>query len=299
MSKELAAQIRAEFEDEVKHEYDKPDSGILMGVRNKKLTASGEVYFPRYGKGVAKLRSARGKEVDVTGMGVESDRVKCSLASYEAPEYTDIFDQAQTNVDDRRELAIVIAGAMKRRREQLVIDTWSGATYATTLNPRTTANKGKPFTIPDGAKAMTKEKINQAKRLMVARNVTGEFHAAAHAEDLEAMLNDTTITSADYNSIRALVDGNIDTWCGFKWTFIGVRPEGGLPYDDSAGDGTAIADSFFWEKMSTGQATNIDRVEVNYIAEKTSWLSNGLFQAGAVLIDGEGLVRIQSKVTGA
>lgn len=298
MSKQLSAQIVADFEDEVKHQYDKPDSGILGNVRHKKLVKSGENYFPRFSKGSAKLRSARGKEDDVTGMGVDSDRIKIDLEGYEAPEYTDIFDQAVTNVDDKKELAVVIAGAMKRRMEQTVIDAWKNATYAANLNARDlVGNKYKAFKIPNDNKTMTKEKINKAKALMVNRNVTGQLFAAATAEDLEAMLNDTTITSADYNAVRALVDGEINTWCGFKWTFIGVRPEGGLPYDDSAGDGTALTSAFFWEKMSTGQITNLDRVEVNYVPEKTSWLSNGLFQAGAKMIDPEGLVQVESKVT--
>lgn len=298
MSKNLSAQERTDFEDEVKHQYDKPDSGILGNVRHKKLVQSGENWFPRFSKGVAKDRSARGKEDDVTGMGVGSDRIKIELGDWEAPEYTDIFDQAKTNIDDRKELAIAIAGAMKRRQEQTVIDAWKNADYAANLNARDlVANKYKAFKIPHNNKTMTKEKITKAKALMVNRNVTGQLYAAATAEDLEAMLNDTTITSNDYNTIRALVEGDIDTWCGFKWSFIGVRPEGGLPYDNSAGDGTAITQSFFWEKMSTGQITNLERVEVNYIAEKTSWLSNGLFQAGAKMIDPEGLVQIQSKIT--
>jgi len=34
------------------------------------------------------------------------------------------------------------------------------------------------------------------------------------------------------------------------------------------------------------------KTEVNYIAEKTSWLANGLFIAGSVAIDAEGIVDI-------
>lgn len=301
MSKSLSAQARAEFESEVKHQYDKANTDLLMTVRTKKLTNAKDDYFPRFSKGQAKLRSARGKEDDVTGMNVNSDRVKIGMGSYEAPEYTDIFDQAETNVDDRRALAVVIAGAMSRRKEQCAVDAWKAATYAADLNYRdTTTNAYKAMKIVHGDKGMTKEKINKARAIMVGRNVSGEFHACANPEDLEAMLNDTTITSADYNTIRALVDGEIKTWCSFKWNFMGVRPEGGLPFDDSAADGTAISEAFFYEKQSTGVIHNLDQVEVNYIPEKTSWLSNGLFQVGGGMIDPEGLVMVQSKVsTGA
>lgn len=294
MSKNLSAQARTEFEDEVKHQYDMASSGLMDKVRTKDISRAEDAYFPRFGKGVAKLRSARGAEDDVTGMGVPSDRINIALKDYEAPEYTDIFDQEKTNVDDRRELAIVIAGSMTRRKEQEVIDAMEAATYAANLNAYdTVTNKYKAFDIPEGGTAMTKEKINKAKRLMVDRGVTGMFCAMAHGGDLEAMLNDTTITSSDYNSIKALVDGDIETWAGFKWTFMNVRPEGGLPYTDNL-DGTVDAKSFFWEKMAVGCITNLDRVEVNYIPEKTSWLSNGIFQCGGKVIDEEGLVRVNT-----
>lgn len=295
MSLQLSAQARTEFEDEVKHQYDKADTGLLMSVRHKKINQAEDSYFPRFSKGQAKLRSARGKEDDVTGMGVESDRINIALESYEAPEYTDIFDQANTNVDDRRELAIVIAAAMSRRKEQTVIDAFSTTTFAANLNPRDAANKYKAFQIVHGGTGLSKEKINKAKAKLVARGVSGEFHFAANAEDLEGMLNDSTITSGDYNTVRALVDGEINTWCGFKWNFIPARPEGGLPFTDN-GDNTATSKCYAYEKMSTGNISQLDRVEVNYIAEKTSWLSNGLFQTGSKVIDPEGLIEVQSLI---
>ena len=34
---------------------------------------------------------------------------------------------------------------------------------------------------------------------------------------IEDLLNITTVTSADYNTVKALVQGDIDTFCGFKF----------------------------------------------------------------------------------
>lgn len=45
----------------------------------------------------------------------------------------------------------------------------------------------------------------------------GDRYVMIHPEDLNAMLKDTTLTSSDYNSIKALVKGDFDTWMGFKW----------------------------------------------------------------------------------
>jgi hypothetical protein len=37
------------------------------------------------------------------------------------------------------------------------------------------------------------------------------------SNQVEALLNDSTLTSADYNTVRALVSGEIDTSVGFKF----------------------------------------------------------------------------------
>jgi hypothetical protein len=39
------------------------------------------------------------------------------------------------------------------------------------------------------------------------------------------------------------------------------------------------------------------RTEINYIAEKTSWLVNEVFSAGAIAIDAEGIVQITCRET--
>lgn len=47
------------------------------------------------------------------------------------------------------------------------------------------------------------------------------------------------------------------------------------------------------QRGSTGLAVGIDfRTTVDWIAEKTSWLSNGLFSAGSITIDPNGLIDI-------
>ena len=47
------------------------------------------------------------------------------------------------------------------------------------------------------------------------------------------------------------------------------------------------------QRGSTGLAVGIDfRATVDWIADKTSWLSNGLFSAGSVVIDPLGIVSV-------
>jgi hypothetical protein len=109
------------------------------------------------------------------------------------------------------------------------------------------------------------------------------------------MLEQTSVTSSDFNSVKALVQGEINQFMGFTFHVLGDRTEGGLPIDGSS-DRTLFA----FHKDAIGYAEGIaPRTEINYIAEKTSFLVNALFSAGAIAIDVEGIVKITARDTAA
>jgi hypothetical protein len=109
-----------------------------------------------------------------------------------------------------------------------------------------------------------------------------------HANSLSALLGETEVTSADFNTVRALVTGDINTFMGFRFITFGDRDEGGLPVDGSS-DRTLYA--FHRDALGLGIGMN-QTSRVDYIAEKTSFLVASMFSAGAVAIDDEGIVKI-------
>jgi hypothetical protein len=103
------------------------------------------------------------------------------------------------------------------------------------------------------------------------------------------------VTSSDFNTVKALVQGEINQFMGFTFHVLGDRTEGGLPIDGSS-DRTLFA----FHRDAIGYAEGIaPRTEINYIPEKTSWLVNALFSAGSVAIDAEGIVKITARDTAA
>jgi len=137
-------------------------------------------------------------------------------------------------------------------------------------------------------------KLRNAKRLLDKNNVPMDGRCIlVSASGLESLLGETSITSADFNSVRALVSGEIDTFLGFKFTMIGDRAEGGLAIDGSL-DRTCFA--YHRDALGFGIGMNM-KTEINYVPEKTSYLVNGMFSAGAVAIDDEGIVKITCRET--
>jgi hypothetical protein len=61
-------------------------------------------------------------------------------------------------------------------------------------------------------------------------------------------------------------------------------------------DGSSDRTTFAWHKAALGFAESMAQsTEINYIAEKTSWLVTGKLSAGATAIDDEGIVILTTR----
>ncbi len=277
MSKSLTTAQVSSFDDLVKQSYQ--GIGMLRPTVRVKTGIVGNTHrFTKIGKGIA---TPRIPQTDVVPMNIGYTTATATILDFNAPEYTDIFDAQKVNFDEQRQLAFVIASAISRREDQMIIDALEAASTALTVS----TNVGGTGTNLNTAK------YREAKKLLDAGGVPKQDrHFAVHANNLFGLLGDTTATSADFNTIRALVDGSVSTWLGFNTVVLDDRDEGGLTLTGSVRTGWAYHGGMMG---SMGHAVGIDfRTEVNYIPEKTSWLANGLFAAGSVAIDAEGIVDV-------
>ena len=280
MSINLTAAAIAQFDAEVKHAYQ--GSGLLRNSVRVRTGVVGSTHrFPKMGKGIA---SQRIPQTDVVPMNISHTNQTATLTDWAAPEYTDIFNQAKVNFDERRELASVIAGAIGRREDQLILDAIDAASTTLTV----------AVSIGGAASGMNTSKVRRAKSLLDNQGVPtgrGERAFVLAAQGMEDLLGDSDANTTDKNMIKTLFDGEMSHWVGFEIIQMETRTEGGLPVD-----GTPDRTSYAYHRAAVGLAVGIDfRTEVNYIPEKTSWLANGLFSAGSVDIDALGIVEIASR----
>jgi hypothetical protein len=263
------------FDAEVKQAY-QASAMLVPAVRQRRGVEGSTVKFPKVGKGAATLRIA---QTDITPLNVGFSSVTCTLQDWNAAEYSDIFSQAKVNFDERSELVKVVASAMGRRQDQLILDALAGSGTSLTVSNDIGASDSN----------MNIAKLREAKRLMDKNNVPPDNrNIIIHANGLANLLSETTVTSSDFNTVKALVQGELNTYMGFKFHVLGDRAEGGLAIDSSL-DRVCFA----FHRDALGYAEGIGmRTEINYIAEKTSWLVNEVFSAGAITIDAEGIVQI-------
>jgi hypothetical protein len=264
------------FDTEVKQAY-QADAVLRNTVRLRTGVTAATHKFPKIGAGVAQVRIPQS---DVTPLNVDYSQATVNMQDWIAAEYSDIFNQAKVNFDERQELVQVVGKAVARRADQIVINAIAASSTSNTVGTN----------VGGTGSNMNIEKLIAAKQALDTKNVPMQDRfMLIHANSLAGLLAETEVTSSDFNTVKALVQGQLDTYLGFKIITIGDRDEGGL-----VGGGSGQTRKVWaWHRSAVGMAESMGiKSEINYIPEKTSWLVASMFSAGAVAIDNEGIVEI-------
>lgn len=278
MSRHISNVFQLAYDAEVKRAYGNKRS-LAGTTREKSVEDAKSVYFRKKGKGMATLHQPG---ADVRAMNVEYNQVLCNLQDWEAKDYVDKFDALKFNFSEAKELAEVASDALGLRMDQIVIDALASGYDSVNMKVGTTQTA---LTIATLLKAKTKLANNG-----VENNNLTFIHTPKMLEDL---LGTTQVTSSDYNSVKALVNGELNTFLGMKFIMVAPRDEGGLP----AGTNTGDYIGFIYHKDAVGFALgqNIE-TRMDYIPEKSAYLVGGDFSAGAVVIDDKGVVGVLAGV---
>jgi hypothetical protein len=278
MSKFLSDVARTEFDSMVKHAYQ--GSGKLRSTIEYRGNVVGDTYkFRLMGKGQGHERT--GSSSLVVPMDITHSLPTATLTDWEHPEYTDIFDAATVNFDEQRQLTQTIGKAMGRTEDQIIIDTVVAGTY------NTTATDGQGFDIAASDTGFTTDKLQSLRAYYDDLECDDTVTIVVSGTGMQRLLDNTETTSSDFNTVKALVNGEMNTFMGFKFVTVGARRlEGGL-----GGSGLV---AYAWAPNAVGLACgNLSKsMSVDWIPERTSWLCNGMLKCGSTIIDPEGTARI-------
>lgn len=266
----LSTIAQIEYDAEVKAAYQ--SMGLLRPhVRIKTGVIGGTHKFRRYARGMAQPRLP---QTDIIPMNTQYAEATATLADWTAGEYTDVLDQVLTNVDERQVLVANIGGAVARRADQMILDALDAANASAT--------------IAAGGTGLTFDKLRRAKSVMDSRAVPkGKRKLVISARGEEDLLAEAKFTSRDYVSASAIERGQLPQLLGFDLITIDDRDEGGLPLVST----TRTCYAFDADAIGLAIGKEVP-LEVNYIPEKTSWLTNQMIKAGAVAIDTLGVIEI-------
>jgi hypothetical protein len=121
-------------------------------------------------------------------------------------------------IDPTSSYARAAAAAIGRAMDDAVIDALGG-TAKTGKEGSTSTSFPSTQKIAHGSGGLTIAKLVNAKKLLDANSVDPSIKRfiVVSPEQIEDLLNSTTVTSSDFNTVKALVQGDINTFVGFEF----------------------------------------------------------------------------------
>ena len=186
-------------------------------VRNESVVGK-DAYFDQIGKVTAILKTSR--HSDTPQIDTPHSRRRVSLADYEFADLIDQQDKVRLLIDPTSSYAKAAAYAMGRAMDDVIIAAALGSANTGVSGGTAVAlPAGNIVAAALGGTGMNIEKLASAKQILDAGDVDPSIkrHIIVSPQEIADLLNNTTVTSSDFNTIKALVHGEIDSFMGFKF----------------------------------------------------------------------------------
>lgn len=218
MSQQITEAFVQQFADNFKHVAQQKMSRFESAVTIEPNIVGMSKSVNRLGQRVAQRRTQRHGDTPINDQPHSTRFV--DLYDWEDGDMVDDQDKIRMLVDPTSDYVQAMVAGMNRAKDDVIISAFGGGSRSTQggiLVPLPASQK-----IAVGGTGLTKAKIIQAKkifRLNEADEEAGEeLYMAYHANALVDILADTTLTSADFMSVKMLQEGTLKgTWMGFRW----------------------------------------------------------------------------------
>lgn len=258
----------------------------LEGTTIPPVKMEGEyLYWERLG--ATEAIELPGRHSDTPNIEPDHTRRRSTAQPYVWATLLDRVDAARMLIDPKGPYQQVAKNAMNRRKDRIILAALGGNAFGGKTGGTTIALPASQH-IAAGGVGMTIGKLLNAKQLLDEAEAPKEGRVFVHtSEDLIDLLGTTEVTSADYNTVKALVKGEINTFLGFDF----VQTE--LIYLENAST-TAAWFSYAYVKGAVGYG-NIEEITVRLTerADKNySWQPYVSMDMGATRVEDELVVEI-------
>lgn len=165
------------------------------------------------------------------------DRRRISLRDYDWADLIDRQDKLKMLADPTSPYTVNAAYALGRKVDSVIIDAafgtaYTGKTGASTVTFSNNQTIGSTYVETGSATAsnLTVGKLRRARYLFDSTEsaMDGEpLYAVVTASQIQSLLRTTEVTNADYNTVKALVNGEVNTFMGFNFVRTELLPKSG------------------------------------------------------------------------
>jgi hypothetical protein len=175
-----------------------------------------KAFFDQVGQAAAVLRTSR--HADTPLVETPHTRRMVTMSDYEYADLIDDSDKVRLLVDPTSTYSRAAAAAMGRAMDDVIITAALG-TSQTGKDGSTSTALPAGQKIAHGSAGLTIAKLVSAKELLDAASVDPSIprHIVVSPKQISDLLNNTTVTSADFNTVKALAQGEINSFVGFNF----------------------------------------------------------------------------------
>ena len=191
--------------------------GSLLRTAVDSESVNGEkAFFDQVGAASAVLRTSR--HADTPLVETPHSRRMVTMSDYEYADLIDDQDKVRLLVDPTSTYSRAAAAAMGRAMDDVIITAALG-TANTGKDGSTSTALPSGQKIAHGSAGLTIAKLVSAKELLDAASVDPSIprYIVVSPKQISDLLNNTTVTSSDFNTVKALAQGEINSFVGFQF----------------------------------------------------------------------------------
>lgn len=215
MSTQITTAFVEQYKSNVLHLAQQKGSRLRDSVRFESVTGKNH-FFERIGATAAQKRTSR--HSDTPRMDTPHSRRRVSLEDYDWADLVDQEDKVRMLITPQSEYAMAGANAMGRAMDDAIIEAAVGNAYGGVAGGTTIALPAAQH-VAHGSAGLTVAKLLSAKEIIDGSDVDPEEarYCVLAAKQVTDLLNTTEVKSSDYNTVKALAAGQLDTFLGFKF----------------------------------------------------------------------------------
>ena len=189
---------------------------LLRGSVSEESVTGEKAFFDQVGSSAALKRTSRHGDTPI--VDTPHSRRMVTMDTYEWADLIDDADKVRMLIDPTSAYARTAAAAMGRAMDDAIIDAAIG-TAKTGKSGATSTTLPSSQQIAAGSADLTLDKLLEAKKKFDLASVDASIprFMVVGPDQIESLLGNTTVTSSDFNTVKSLVQGEIDTFMGFKF----------------------------------------------------------------------------------
>lgn len=223
MSIQITTAFIQQYRANVEHLVQQKGSRLRPLVRTETQNAEFD-FYDRIG--ATSAQEVTGRHQDTPLINVPHDRRRVSLRDFDWADLIDRPDRIRMLIDPTSPYSQNAAYALGRKMDEVILDAAFGSVYTGKTGSSTVSFPAGQQVAVDyvetGSPAnsgLTIGKLRRAKQILDQNEVdpTERRYIAMTAKQMTDLLRTTEVTSADYNTVRALVQGEINSFMGFEF----------------------------------------------------------------------------------